>query len=87
LEACKGLEELGLYSIFADTCIFINKDYKLIMDLYINNIIILTDNIQVIRDFKARIAKHWEIKDLREIKKILGLEITRNKAKRTIKIT
>ena len=48
LEVCKGLEEFGLYSIFADICIFISKDYKLIMDLYINNIVILTDNIQVI---------------------------------------
>lgn len=58
LEACKGLEELGLYPIFADTCIFINKDYKLIVGLYINNIVILVNNIQVIRDFKARMAKY-----------------------------
>ena len=45
LKAYKGLEELGLYPIFADTYIFIYKDYKLIVGLYINNIIILADNI------------------------------------------
>ena len=86
MEVCKGLEELDLYPIFTDTCIFISKDYKLIISLYIDNIIILTDNIQVIRDFKAGITKYWEIKDLGEIKKIIGLEITRDRTKWIIKI-
>jgi hypothetical protein len=57
LEACKGLEELGLYPIFVDTCIFINKDRKLIVGLYVDNMVILVDDIQVIRDFKAGMAK------------------------------
>jgi hypothetical protein len=86
LEACKGLEDLDLYPIFADTCIFIRKDRKLIVGLYVNDIVILTDDIQVVRDFKAGIAKRWEIKDLGEVKKILGFEITRDRVKRTIKI-
>jgi hypothetical protein len=49
--------------------------------------VILADDIQVIRDFKAGMAKRWDIKDLGEVKKILGLEITRDRTKRTIKIT
>ena len=57
LKAYKGLEELGLYPIFADTYIFVRKDRKLIVSLYIDNIIILANNIQVIRDFKAGMAK------------------------------
>jgi hypothetical protein len=57
LKAYKGLEELGLYLIFADTYIFVNKDRKLIVGLYVDNMVILVDNIQVIRDFKARMAK------------------------------
>jgi hypothetical protein len=57
LKAYKGLEELSLYLIFADTYIFVYKDYKLIVSLYVNDIIILANNIQVIRDFKARIVK------------------------------
>jgi hypothetical protein len=86
LEACKGLEELGLYPIFADTCIFTRKDQKLIIGLYVDDMIILADDIQVVRDFKAGIEKRWEIKDLGEVRRILGLEITRDRAKRTIKI-
>jgi len=49
--------------------------------------VILADDIQVIRDFKAGMAKRWDIKDLGEVKKILGLKITRYRTKRTIKIT
>jgi hypothetical protein len=47
LEAYKGLEELGLYPIFADAYIFVYKDQKLIVGLYVDDIIILVDSIQV----------------------------------------
>jgi hypothetical protein len=57
LEAYKGLEDLDLYPIFVDTCIFIRKDCKLIVRLYVNDMVILTDDIQVVRDFKVGIAK------------------------------
>ena len=57
LEACTGLEELGLFPIFADTYIFVSKDRKLIIGLYINDIVILADDIQAVRDFKAGMAK------------------------------
>jgi hypothetical protein len=55
--------------------------------LYVDDMVILANDIQVIRDFKAGMAKRWDIKDLGEVKKILGLEITRDRTKRTIKIT
>jgi hypothetical protein len=87
LEACKGLEELGLYPIFADTCIFVRKDQKLIVGLYVDDMVILGNDLKTVQSFKAGTAKRWEIKDLGEVRKILGLEITRDRAKRTIKIT
>jgi hypothetical protein len=86
LEACKGLEEIGLDPIFADTCIFVSKDQRLIVGLYVDDMVILANDIKVVQSFKARLAKRWEIKDLGEVKRILGLEITRDRAKRTIKI-
>ena len=48
--------------------------------------VILADDITVIREFKRAIAQRWEIKDLGEVKKILGLEVTRNRSTRSIKI-
>ncbi len=48
LEACKGLEELGLYFIFTDACIFVCNDQRLIVGLYVDDMVILADDIQVV---------------------------------------
>jgi hypothetical protein len=87
LEAVKGLAELGLEPIFADACVFVRKDKSLIVGLYVDDMIILSDDLSVVQEFKKAIAKRWEIKDLGEVKKILGLEITRNRQGRSIRIS
>lgn len=87
LEAAKGLAELGLEPIFADACVFVREDKSLIIGLYVDDMVILANDISIIREFKEAIAKRWEIKDLGEVKKILGLEVTRNRQTRSIRIT
>jgi Reverse transcriptase (RNA-dependent DNA polymerase) len=86
LEAAKGLAELGLEPTFADACVFARQDKSLIVGLYIDNMVILACDLSVVQEFKEAIAKRWEIKDLGEVKKILGLEVTRNRSARTIRI-
>jgi hypothetical protein len=48
LKAAGELLKLGLKPTFADAYVFVCKDKKLIIGLYINNIIILTDNFIII---------------------------------------
>lgn len=86
IEAAKGLAELGLEPTFADACVFIRKDRSLIVGLHVDDMLILAKDITVIREFKRAIAQRWEIKDLGEVKKILGLEVTRNRSTRSIRI-
>ena len=86
LEAAKGLAELGLHPTFADACVFVSKDKNLIVGLYVDDMVILADDLAVIREFKGAIAKRWEIKDLGEVKRILGLEVTRNRQAKSIRI-
>jgi len=86
LEAARGLSELGLEPTFADACVFVRKDKKLIVGLYVDNMVILADNLIIVQEFKGAIAKKWEIKDLGKVKKILGLEVTRNRQERSIRI-
>ena len=57
LEACKGLEELGPYPTFADTCIFVSKTSKLIIGLYVDDMVILAEDIQTVQTFKTSLAK------------------------------
>ena len=56
------------------------------MGLYVDDMVILAEDIQTVQTFKTGLAKRWEIKDVGEVKRILGLEITRDRVKRTIKI-
>jgi hypothetical protein len=86
LEAAKGLAELGLEPTFADACVFVRQDKSLIVGLYVDDMVILARDLNVVQEFKEAIAKRWEIKDLGEVKKILGLEVTRNRAAKTIRI-
>jgi hypothetical protein len=57
LEATKGLAELGLEPTFADAYVFVNKDQSLIVGLYVNDMVILALDIEVVRGFKVVIAK------------------------------
>jgi hypothetical protein len=58
LEAYKGPRRTRTYTLPLQTpCIFVYKDQKLIVGLYVDDIVILADDIQVVRDFKAGIAK------------------------------
>ena len=86
IEAAKGLAELGLEPTFADACVFVRKDRSLIVGLYVDDMVILADDLTVVQEFKRAVAQRWEIKDLGEVKKILGLEVTRNRSTRSIKI-
>ncbi len=57
LEATRELLKLRLKPTFTDICVFIHKDKKLIIRLYVNNMIILTDNLIIVREFKEAITK------------------------------
>ena len=87
MEATRGLAELRLEPTFADLCIFVSEDQSLLILLYVNDMVILAKDIIVVQEFKEAIAKRWEIKDLGEVKRILGLEVTRNRLARSIRIT
>ena len=87
MEAVKGLAELGLEPTFADACVFVRKDKSLIVGLYVDDMVILSDKLTAVLEFKRAIAKRWEIKDLGEIQKILGLMVTRDRQERSIRIT
>ena len=86
LEAAKGLAELGLEPTFADTCVFVNEDKSLIVGLYVDDMLIFASDLTVVREFKKAIARKWEIKDLGDVKKILRLEVTRDRPGRSIRI-
>lgn len=69
--------ELGLYVHITDTT-------YCIICLYVDDMLIACDNIEQLTTLKQQISMQWSIKDLGEAKKILGLSIRRDRAKRMI---
>ncbi|KAL6133097.1 hypothetical protein ACLB2K_065334 [Fragaria x ananassa] len=55
--------------------------------LYVDDMLIASKNMMEIEKLKAQMKKHFEMKDLGEAKKILGMEITRNRDKGVVYLT
>ncbi len=74
----------------ADTCVYVKKIgdiQKLIVTVWVDDLIIAGSTTSIVSDFKAAIGKRFKMKDTGELKWILGMEITRDRARRTMKIS
>jgi len=67
-----------------DPCIYFHKllsgEYIYLL-LYVDDILIASTNKSSIDKLKVWLSSEFEMKDLREAKKILGMEIERDKVK------
>ena len=50
------------------------------MLLYVDDMLIATKNKTHVQKLKAQLKKEFNVKDLREVKKILGMEIARDRS-------
>ena len=55
--------------------------YFIYLFLYVDDMLIASKNSEEIEKLKARLNKEFEMKDLGEAKKILGMKIIRDKKK------
>lgn len=80
---CSALRKLGFESIPSDPCIFVNHK-GIVIGTWVDDLVIAGPNILDIKDFKEKLAEIFKIKDLGEIKKILGLKVTRDRRSRVL---
>ncbi|PQM43482.1 hypothetical protein VC83_09609 [Pseudogymnoascus destructans] len=79
IEACKGLGELGFEPVFSEPSIFVTSDRKILIGLYVDDMLILgKDHPEIDRVVKG-IGKRWKIKDLGEVDMIPGIRVTRDR--------
>jgi hypothetical protein len=78
------LRKLGLQLVPEAECLYINN--KLIVFFFVDDIAILsrTLDIDVYQSFQTRLYKHYEMRDLGELKWFLGIYIIHNRLKRKI---
>ena len=72
----RTVKTLGFDSIHADASIFINKR-GIIIGLYVDDLLIFAKNESEIIQAKNEIKKVHVMKDLGEVKKILGIHVVR----------
>ncbi|TAQ84462.1 hypothetical protein B7494_g7220 [Chlorociboria aeruginascens] len=86
IEACTGLKSLGFSPCYSDPSIFLSLDKDLIIGLYVDDMMILGQDLARVQGTVQSIAKLWKIKNLGDVDIILGLRIYRDRASRTLKI-
>ena len=86
IEACKGLKGLGLEPLFLEPSIFATRDRKLVVGLYVDDMLILGKDPKAIDAAVSHIKKRWAIKDLGEARYILGLRIHRDRKRKLLSL-
>ena len=73
----------------ADPCVFIKRDAAgntLVVVLYVDDMMIVGNNKRIVDVFIAAIEKQFDVKDLGDLKWILGMEVVRDRQRRTLSI-
>ena len=72
-----------------DPCVYMHKlqngEYIYLL-LYVDDMLITSRNTSAIRKLKKELSSEFEMKDLGEAKKILGMEIERDRVKGRLKL-
>lgn len=80
LTLTKALIKQGFIQTVSDPSLFIKsiKGYFITLDVYVDDIILASDNMNAIVEIKRYLHDCFSIKDLGQFKFILGIEIARN---------
>ena len=70
----------------ADACVYVFKDGTviIIVAVYVDDLLLFSNSLSVLIIFKQKLAKKFAMKDLGEAHFILGIQIERNRATRTL---
>ena len=78
------LLELDFHQSNMNSCFFIHDVKKIMLLLYINNIIVTSATLTNIFWFKKMLMRIFKVKNLREIQKVLDIQVTHNCKRRTL---
>jgi hypothetical protein len=79
-------ENHGLKSLPADQSVFVNTERTLIVALYVDDLLLFSKTLGEIEPLKRALSSAFEMKDLGEAKYVLGINIIRNRAEKTLMI-
>ena len=82
------LSNIGFRSLKSDPCVYVFKDKTgtAILTLYVNGILLLGNNKQLLGKLKKQLMDRSEMTDLGDVSKVLGMNVTRDRENGTITI-
>ena len=79
------LRQSGFTALDADNCVYKREDRfsVIVISLYVDDLLLFSNDLPALADFKKQLARHFSMTDLGEAKFILGIEIIRDRTQRT----
>ena len=83
------LHSSGFSALDADHCIYRTEDGSahIIISLYVDDLLLFSNNLRALTSFKGALSTRFDMKDLGEATFVLGMEIIRDRAHRTIALS
>lgn len=69
------MKEMNFRRLNSDSCVYVSKNGKIIIILYVDDILIFGEELEEVRWVKNELSKHFKMKDLNEVSNFLGLDI------------
>jgi hypothetical protein len=81
--------ELGFQAIYSDSSIYVfqRDDLRVLLPVFVDDCTFASNSAALLDDLAARLAKHFKLRDLGETTFLLGIQITRNRAKRCMELS
>ena len=82
------LSNIGFRSLKSDLCVYVfeDKTSTAILTLYVDDILLLGNNKQLLGKLKKQLMDRFEMTDLGDVLKVLGMNVTRDRENGTITI-
>jgi hypothetical protein len=82
------LKSHGFAALDADRCIYIRQQQStfILLSLYVDDLLIACNRLAELKQFKKQLTREFDMEDLGEASFVLGIEIVRDRAHRTLTI-
>ena len=80
------LVTLGFVPLKSDTCVYIYRKngVVIILTLYVDDLLLVGADIQVIESIKQKLMKRFKMTDMGDVSLVLGMQVTRDRQQKTI---
>ena len=82
------LKQLGFDRCSKDTCVYLHqsKNAFIVLAVHVDDMLIVSNSNSRLNEMKRALGRHFKVKDLGEVKFLLGIGVTRNRKSGTIEL-